>query len=287
MPRPPGDPGYFDKVNYIIDSWARPCEAPWYIYIETLWPAALEAFLVLITFGWDDVLRGFWKPRGLGRRTGKRKGKWGRKIPRFPELGELIGSKIPGADQVKGRKWGAGGKTLWRIDTLLQKGLFLWLIVDVTLDLAYNWTSLLYETTWCQASAFGRFSYSSTGTFLKPANIWTLMGFGTKDYQEGTCFWLFTSGNSGDKPCTVTAATSYGHRLNEPLPTEIAIKIVHKDTGQIYAITESDEFIDADEPGIPASGTIPANTQFQVWSKHNEPAGAPNLGGVVVAFQTN
>ena len=134
MPKPPGDPDYFDKVNYVIDAWARPCEAPWYVYINTLKPAALEAFITLISFGWGDVARGFARPPGLGRRrTGKRKGKWRRAIPRFPEIGNMIGNQIPGAKSMQGIKYGTVGRFLWRIDTTLQAGLFYWLVADVTI----------------------------------------------------------------------------------------------------------------------------------------------------------
>lgn len=285
MPRPPGDPGYYDKVNYVIDSWAHPCEAPWYIYVETLWPAALEAFLVLITFGWDDILRGYWKPRGLGRRTGKRKRKWARRIPRFPELGELIGSKIPTADIVKGRKWGAGGKTLWRIDTLLQKGLFWWLVVDVTVDFAYNWTTLLYETSWCMKTAHGRFESSSEGLSLKPPNVWTLMGFNTVIYQQGTCSWAHISGGSGHLPCQVTAAVGYEPWSGNDPPTEIAIKITHADSNKVFAQTGPVAPDDPNDQGVPVSGTVPANTRFKVWAKHNAAPGANLRNGVVMGMQ--
>lgn len=284
MPVPPGDPGYFDKVNYVIDSWAHPCEAPWYIYIETLWPAALEAFLVLITFGWDDVLRGFWRPRGLGRRTGKRKGKWrGRKIPRFPEIGDLIGSNLPGADQVKGRKWGSGGKTLWRIDTALQKTMFWWLVADVTIDFAYNWTSLLYATTWCQDSDHGRFSSHGLPSALKGSG-WRLMSFETIDYRFGDCFWVVKTGNTGSKPCQITCAAGYSEWSGEGLPTEIEFKVTDSNTNE--TLLESG-VIPADASngfsGV-LTGEFPAGTVVKCWSKHNV-VGAFITDPVVVGFQ--
>lgn len=270
MPVPPGDPGYYDKVNYVITSWSTPCDAPWYIYIETLWPAALEAFLVLITFGWDDVLRGFWRPRGLGRRTGKRKGKGrGRRFPRFPELGDLIGSNLPGADKVKGRKWGAGGKALWRIDTLLQRGLFYWLIADVTIDFAYNWTSLLYKTTWCQASDVGRFSYTNPGPFLRPGHLWTFISEQFEDYQEGDCFYNGNDGNAGHLPCMVTCAGRFEEWSGVGLPTEIGFRILDLTDGKIIATTGIVDPEDAAEPNGAIGGEVPAGHQFQAQSWHN------------------
>lgn len=282
MPRPPGDPSALEKVNYVIDSWASPCEAPWYIYVETLWPAALEAFIVLITFGWDDVLRGFWRPRGLGHRTGKRKGKFkGRRLPRFPELGDLIGKNLPGADQVKGRKWGTGGKALWRIDTLLQRGMFWWLVADVTVDFAYNWTSLLYATQWCQRSDEGRFSYTGPGKSLRPGNVWAFFTAPEEDYQRGDCFFVANKGAAGHLPCQVTAAGDFTEWSGVGLPTEIGFRIV---TISPFSIVASTGIVPASEIDFHSGaimGLVPAGSQFQPQCFHN--AEGAFIGNTVVA----
>jgi len=127
MPRPNIDEDSFDKINFVIDSWTTGCEAPWYVYIETMKPAALEAFIVLISFGWADVVRGAFRPKGLGRRTGKKKGKWGKYKPGFPEVGNTLGKSLPFAEQLDDYiKWSNGFKTLWRIDNLMQAAFFMW-----------------------------------------------------------------------------------------------------------------------------------------------------------------
>lgn len=285
MPRPAREVGALDKVNFIIESWAHPCEAPWYIYIETLKPALLTAFITLITFGWDDVLRGWWRPRGLGHRTGKRKGKRsGRGIPRFPELGELIGSQLPNAEEIKGTKWGSGVKTLWRIDTVIQQALFKWLVADVTLDLAYNWTSLLYETVWCQTSGTGRFASHEPGQALKPGNQWNVMSFSQPDYQEGSCFWVVITGNSGDKPCTVTCAASFKEWSGVGEPTEIGFRVTNSLTGELYHQTGPLPAEQANNLSAVSSGVIPAGQVFKCWSWHNAVA-ALIEDGVVVGHQ--
>ena len=181
MPRPPIDPDSFDKVNFVIDSWTTGCDAPWYIYIETMKPALLAAFITLITFGWDDVLRGYLRPRGLHpRRTGKRKGKWSRRVPRFPELGDLIGSNIPGAEEVKGKRWSTPMKTLWRIDSAMQAIMFAWLVVEVAEDFAFEWTSLLYESYWCLPDPPGNYNlrWKRGGPLMRAA--WDRFAVGQK-----------------------------------------------------------------------------------------------------------
>lgn len=159
MPHPPFRPNYIQAVNYVIDVWAQPCEAPWYIYAETLGPAALEALITLATFGWDDVFRGYVRPKALrGRRAGKRPLRI-RGVPiRFPELGELIGRKLPGQNRMATTKYSSPTKSLWRIDGTLQRGMFYWLLADIAVDFSFNWSSALYATEWCAAENVPRHS---------------------------------------------------------------------------------------------------------------------------------
>ena len=270
MPVPPGDLGYFDKVNYVIDAWSCPCEAPWYIYVETLKPALLKAFITLATFGFDDVARGYFRPRGLGRRTGKRGGRGkGRGPIRFPEFGEEIGKRLPGADEVKGQNWSRAGKTLWRIDTLLQQGLFYWLVADVTVDLAFNWTSVLYETVWCQAAGQGRFSYSRDGTHATFGGNWWGVRYPDLDYEQLPCFWVLQSGNTGTSDAMVAAGVDWEQFPGEPPPTSVELRIVNAFTGKVYHETGPAGLLDNHPLPLLVNGMVPAGVVFNVQTRHN------------------
>ncbi len=283
MPKPPKDPDYFDKVNYVIDSWAQPCDAPWFIYIETLKPAALEAFLVLISFGWGDVIRGRFRPKGLGRRTGKRKGRWAKRLPRFPEIGNTIGKMIPIGEQIEDFA-SAGNKTrfLWRIDNVLQGALFWWLVADVTIDFAFNWTSLLYETEWCKASNRGRFAYHNNPYPGKSAGVWHKQAYASQDYQYPLPIWLFDGGSTGNYPCTVIASVEFRKYLAFPQPTNVQVKIFDPTNGQIWAETGPQEPNIDGTLTLPLKGTVPANKPFEVRTWH-EPSWAKVGGGIVTA----
>lgn len=284
MPKPPRDVSYFDKVNYVIDAWAMPCEAPWYIYVETLKPALLEAFITLATFGWDDVARGYFRPRGLGgRRTGKRKGKFAKAIPRFPELGEEIGKRLPGAEEVKGEKWSALGKTLWRIDTVIQRALFWWLVADVTIDFAYNWTSLLYETVWCQASNLGRFSYQSGDDRNAPGGIWWVAAYEDLDYQHGGLAWNINRGFAGPTGCVATATMTFTQIAPFPDPTETGVRIFERDTGKVLHQTGPMPFGADPELKMVVSGELAPGTRFGVQTFH-EPDWCRVGDGIVMAL---
>lgn len=147
MPQPPG---VIDRVNYVIETWNNPCDAPWYVYLETAKPAALEALVMLACFDVDDVVRYIFRPanlRGGGHIRSRRRGRKGRKRAR---LGERIRNKVAPLRAIKHRKVTTGVKTLWVIDGIGQRLLWWWLVIDVATGFAYNWTSLLYKTEHCQ-----------------------------------------------------------------------------------------------------------------------------------------
>ena len=265
MAKIPLDPDELDKVNYIIAAWSRPCEAPWYMYVEAFKPAALAAFITLITFGWDDVARGYFRPRGLNmRRTGKRKGKWRRRIPRFPELGELIGENIPGADEQKGKQWNAAGKALWRIDTVLQQGLFWWLVADVTLDFAFDFTSVLYDSYWCRDQDLGRFSARKTNIGTAPAGFGFRASTNVMDYIHPPPTWTHAQGTAGSRSVAVAAAFDFKAFTPGLLPTGFSVRIREELSGKIIAENTNAPARPDGTLSVPVSGEIGPGVTFIV-----------------------
>lgn len=270
MPTPPKHPDYFDKVNFVIDSWTTGCEAPWYVYVQTMKPAALEALITLLTFGWDDVARGYFRPRGLqGRRTGKRKGKFSKLGKAFPELGEMLGEKLPGAEQVKGARWSDGLKTLWRIDTAIQQVLFYWLVADVTIDFAFNWTSLLYESYWCRKPDAGRFSYTKTDIDNRPGGTFFSMSYDHEDFERSPPAWLFARGVTGLNPARITATMRCSQLTTYPPPSSWELGVFNADTGAPYAISELSSQSPKPDQDIIVSGVVPPLTTVRVRARHD------------------
>ncbi len=266
MPKPPIDPDSFDKVNFVIDSWTTGCDAPWYIYVETMKPAALTAFFALLEFGLGDVVRGIFRPKGLGRRTGKRKGKWLRRLPAFPEIGNTIGRQIGSVTGATGyTRWKAAGRTLWRIDLAMQSALLLWLVADIAEDFVFNWTSLLYESYWCQDDPPGGFSYHSETWGTMGSNGWKRQWYGWLDWERGAPGWGFGSGSTGNRPATIVACNSF--KAFPPLdpPDSVRIIVQDRDNGQIYCDSGTNTEIGPDKTDAIAVGVIPPNTRFMVW----------------------
>lgn len=282
---PPKDPQDLDKVNYIIDSWCRPCDAPWYIYIETLKPAALAAFIVLISFGWADVLRGLLRPAGLGRRSKKKKGKGTKYLRGFPEVGNTLGKKLPFAEQVsEWITWGTKTKFLWRIDNAMQAGLFMWLIVDVVEDFLFDWTSLLYKTYWCRESYLGRFSWSKNGVQSRSGNVWWKESYTLKDYQTSPPLWTGNAGNSGPNGCKAFATAAFKQIVPFAPPSETGVRIYDSVTFQKYGETVATDIPPQFETSLVCKGDVPPNTLFRVAVFHDA-AWADVGNGVVAAFE--
>lgn len=243
MPLPSRPEGYFDKVNYVIDAWMSPCQAPWYVYIETLKPALLAGFITLLTFGWDDVFRGWARPKNLGkRRTGKRKGKFSRAIPRFPEVGEAIGRQLPAGERIQ--RWSDPNVTkhLWRIDGHVQRAMFWWLIADITIDLAVNWTSQLYAVQWCAGLLSGGFSARRFGLSFIGAGHDVKIFYDMIEYSNLPFTWdgqvAFTGAVGGTIGATIDV---FGALISGPTgPYTFMIR--DRESGRVYAQIQKQRF---------------------------------------------
>lgn len=133
--------GIFERVNFIVTMWNNPCDVPWVLYVETLWPAALEAFITLVDFSIADLARNIFRPAGL---AGVRGGRHGRgKQMKFTRR---IQRKFGPLRALQDRRIGSALKVLWIIDTRLQQVLWYFLLADVASEFLYRWTSGIYCT---------------------------------------------------------------------------------------------------------------------------------------------
>lgn len=132
------------------------CDAPMAAYLETLPGALKEPIFMLLDFGWDDVARGALRPKGVYRKAHLRRRRSGKGKIGIPELGEEIGKRIPGSEQLRARRVGTLERSLWIIDNVVQRGLYYLLIADVVTTFAYGWVSGLRERGYCRESSIGR-----------------------------------------------------------------------------------------------------------------------------------
>jgi len=157
------------------------CDAPWTVYFETALPALGEAAITLLTFGLDDVARGYFRPKGVrgGFHWRKIRNVAGRAPNRFqrgvPEIGEEIGKRLPGAERVRNRVVSDGVRHLWRIDGVLQRGLWYWMVADVTGEFLINWSTGIIESEFCRDAAKSSALYEGSGGGVVAIQGWEPM----------------------------------------------------------------------------------------------------------------
>lgn len=213
-------PSYIDRkvnqVQSIIKFFEDPCQAPWTVYFELALEPAGHVVIELLSFGLDDVIRGYFRPKGIYRRgrTGilaRKFGKWAG----IPEIGEMIGSHLPGAETMRGRTVSQGVRFLWIVDGVLQRIMFWWMIADLLTDFLYEWTSAINKTEYCQSRCTGSVLCPVLPNSIVPGQWITIhadlahceKSWGTASIEQGTGP-LFSTG--GWTACSVNVSQFIG-----------------------------------------------------------------------------
>jgi len=180
-----------NKWNRVIGFAADPCDAPLSVYFETLRPAAGKALITLLTFGVDDVARGYFRPKGVYPRGCLGRKKRSRSAIGIPELGEEVGKKLPGAEGIKSRSFGAVEKNLWLLDGLTQRVFFWLMVADIVTDFTYDWASGIYKAGFCTTANGSQAQQSATdySSHDTDPTSWTLGNPGNLEYARNAAFF--------------------------------------------------------------------------------------------------
>lgn len=255
-------------LKYIGDD---PCGDPWAVYVETAFAPAGRAILVLLGFGMSDVIRAYFRPKGLRghrRRRGKRprRGRF-RRFFSIPEIGEMIGHRLPGYDDLHTRHVSQGVRNMWLIDGALQRGLYYWMIVDVTNDFFAEWTSAIHAASLEQCHRTARFVASrdegSVGELFNwyPVNLTTI----EKAVNVGTHTGFYCNVGPGDW------FVSFGARVTaqDPGVTKFESRIFDAGSpGSTPQYSEPYTGATPDTNGVIAAGSVrgPASIHWEVRS---------------------
>lgn len=206
------------KWNRVTKFINNACDAPWTTYAETMFPAAGKAIITLLSFGLDDVARGYLRPHGVYKQKCLGRGKRGRNAVGIPELGEEIGKRLPGVDAVKAREYSAAEKKLWLLDGVSQRVLFWFMVVDVVTDFAYDWVTGIYKKEFCEDHNTSQFvttgfkwrhgyppdfgeQLAVHGTYdtIREAEVWNGREVSFYPGKSGSAFaqWTFTTDEFG------------------------------------------------------------------------------------------
>lgn len=171
-------PRWLDRVNFAYKYLFNTCELPFMAYFELGREPAGRAALALLSFGMDDLIRSYFRPAGLRTRRHGRKGRKNRKLPGIPEVSDIVAEKLPGYEEVKGRKVSDGVRMLWKIDAIGQRALYYWMLADVIGDFAYDWTTAIIKddrsycpNTWRRLQETKDYTVLGTGPYYGAINL--------------------------------------------------------------------------------------------------------------------
>jgi hypothetical protein len=176
----------WQRWNTIIRFFEFDCGGDWWLYLELAGPPLGELLLAIIGFDWDDVARGFLRPEGLRNRFRFRRGNPKKKSRlEIPELGELIGEHLPGAELIKARPLTTAERWLWIVDGFFQRMFYYWLIIDATTDFLYHWGTSIMRSKECATKGEdgGYIKYGLVGGSAQP--YWQIFPLPTPDFQYG------------------------------------------------------------------------------------------------------
>ena len=146
------EPGIIEKINFIVKFAMDPCDAPWTAYALAASGAALEAFVSLYEIDWSDI---FWSAfaasTGINRQRSGRKGRRGKKGRRGFDVNENIGKQIGQWGKMKATKYPLAVGGLWVGFGILNRLNYWLFFADVVVQFLYRWTSLMFESRYCQA----------------------------------------------------------------------------------------------------------------------------------------
>lgn len=156
MPHPPG---IIDRVNYVVNFWEDPCDAPWTVYIETALPALGQAAITLVEPSPDDVLRAYVKPGGA-RSAGRFGGfleeeEIAGSEPLLKDTSEMIGEAIPFKARWDNPVLAEDFKYFWIFDGVTQRLLWYWMMADLISQFLFDWTTLINKSEYCSIDRGG------------------------------------------------------------------------------------------------------------------------------------
>lgn len=139
MQQPHYKPPWIDRIRFIGKYYISGCEAPIGIYAEMAQPAAKRIALVFTTLSVAEIVKEFFRPRGLRSRRHGRKGRKSRGYRGgIPDPNELIGDRLPGKYDYWNRSYGLGTRIFYVVDDVIDRVLWTAFLLEMADDLVYS-----------------------------------------------------------------------------------------------------------------------------------------------------
>jgi hypothetical protein len=129
---------YPNTNNFIKTMISHPCARPWYVWVETFFPAVIELAFMVVLFDVEDALRAHGEK--IVREGGRRPMRGGRHAPRIRQT----------VRETKAQKYTRLGlKTLLVVTKPIELIGFVWLLYGATDRFFYNWQTLMELSDFC------------------------------------------------------------------------------------------------------------------------------------------
>lgn len=278
-------PGWLDKVNYVIDSFVDPCQAPFLLKVRLALPAAGEMIMQLLEFDQLDVVRAMFRPKpvpgGRTYRHSRRGRKGGPSGPGLLSPGENIGHRLRGSTFLPTASDSRKLDFLWQIDNIGQRAFFWWMVADVGVDGFYRWATLIEQSPVCADLPGGtqRYRTQEQGLLglldwhtplMGPATpgdipgIWNADPGGFRNYvSRYKAIWWTNFYNGNQMPVGVQLGFWVDGRITEPPQISGDVVMIPPMSFQTYLIEA--EF-QPGQPGIFAGRTLGGNIVGFNWN---------------------
>lgn len=185
----------------VVDFYEFGCFPEYIVWLQTLTPCIGQLIIDILSFGYGDILRGYFRPigaRGLTRvnraklkAQGRTANERAKNRPRFqiPEIGNEIGKSLPGGTFFRGRKVTNAEAYFWQIDGLVQRGLWYWLLADITADFIICWTTGIMESEACARPPAYKLLVKRAGPLTVFTDLWSVLNTTPAEVEEPDGIW--------------------------------------------------------------------------------------------------
>lgn len=170
----PRHPNAKETWNYITEFYADPCDAPFSVYVTTLYPAIMEALITYYAIDVIQMFTGFVRPGGplkggrggghgggyrdpdVERRKRKRPGggrrTWSKRWRVWTgfDPSEWLGSQAAKALGIGGRPVTPGVATAWNVYGLEQRAVYYIFLAELAQEFVYDWAAGVAASEYCQ-----------------------------------------------------------------------------------------------------------------------------------------
>lgn len=133
-------PPWLDKVQFILFMAFNPCDEEFGLYVEMAKKPFGKLALFLLVPDLQQIVQGFFTPKGLRSKRHGRKGKKGGKGGKggIPDVDEMFAKKLPGQGDFANRSYGMGQRFFFSGVQALDRVTWPMVLIDQVTDTAFE-----------------------------------------------------------------------------------------------------------------------------------------------------